>query len=227
MNFVPLYIIGIVLIGYILIETVFIYKRAYKRGLELGITKTQLNETTRSSVIFSIVPSIPILIGLITMIPLFGDVVIPWIRLSVIGSVSYETYAATAIKGAVGLSSLTENLQVYSTAIWTMTISILSGMIILIFFYKKYTTQLESIKKRDKRWSELLIAAMFMGLVGTIGAQQITIGRYNTLALFISVCIMAVIGGLSLKFKWLEEFALPVSMLGTLVILYFIIGGVR
>lgn len=227
MNFVPLYIIGIVLIGYILIETVFIYKRAYKRGLELGITKTQLNETTRSSVIFSIVPSIPILIGLITMIPLFGDVVIPWIRLSVIGSVSYETYAATAIKGAVGLSSLTENLQVYTTAIWTMTISILSGMIILIFFYKKYTTQLESIKKRDKRWSELLIAAMFMGLVGTIGAQQITIGGYNTLALFISVCIMAVIGGLSLKFKWLEEFALPVSMLGTLVILYFIIGGVR
>lgn len=227
MNFVPLYIIGIVLIGYILIETVFIYKRAYKRGLELGITKTQLNETTRSSVIFSIVPSIPILIGLITMIPLFGDVVIPWIRLTVIGSVSYETYAATAIKGAVGLSSLTENLQVYSTAIWTMTISILSGMIILIFFYKKYTTQLESIKKRDKRWSELLIAAMFMGLVGTIGAQQITIGGYNTLALFISVCIMAVIGGLSLKFKWLEEFALPVSMLGTLVILYFIIGGVR
>lgn len=227
MNFVPLYIIGIVLIGYILIETVFIYKRAYKRGLELGITKTQLNETTRSSVIFSIVPSIPILIGLITMIPLFGDVVIPWIRLSVIGSVSYETYAATAIKGAVGLSSLTENLQVYSTVIWTMTISILSGMIILIFFYKKYTTQLESIKKRDKRWSELLIAAMFMGLVGTIGAQQITIGGYNTLALFISVCIMAVIGGLSLKFKWLEEFALPVSMLGTLVILYFIIGGVR
>lgn len=226
MNFVPIYIIGIILISYILVETVLIYKKAYKRGLELGITQTQLNETTRSSVIFSVVPSIPILIGLITMIPLFGDVVIPWIRLSVIGSVSYETYAATAIKNAVGVSSLTENLQVYSTAIWTMTISILSGMIILIFFYKKYTTQLESIKKRDKRWSELLIAAMFMGLVGTIGAQQITMGGYNTLALFISVGFMAIMGGLSLKFKWIEEFALPVSMLGTLVVLYFIIGGV-
>ncbi len=226
MNFFPLYIIGAILISYVLFESVVIYRKAYKRGLELGMTKTQLNETTRSSAIFSIVPSIPILIGLITMIPLFGDVVIPWIRLSVIGSVSYETYAATAIKNAVGVSSLTENLQVYSTAIWTMTVSILSGMIILIFFYKKYTTQLESIKKRDKRWSELLIAAMFMGLVGTIGAQQITIGGYNTIALFISVGIMAIIGGLSLKFKWLEEFALPVSMLGTLVILYFLMGGV-
>ena len=224
MNFFPLYIIGAILISYVLFESVVIYRKAYKRGLELGMTKTQLNETTRSSAIFSIVPSLPILIGLVTMIPLFGNVVIPWIRLSVIGSVSYETYAASQIKQAAGLASLTENLQVYSTAIWTMTLSILSGMIILIFFYKQYTNKLEAIKIKNPRWSELLIAALFMGLVGTIGAQQITMGGYNALALFISIAIMAVLALISRKFKWMEEFALPVSMLGTLIVLYFIMG---
>ena len=224
MNFFPLYIIGAILISYVLFESVVIYRKAYKRGLELGMTKTQLNETTRSSVIFSIVPSLPILIGLVTMIPLFGNVVIPWIRLSVIGSVSYETYAASQIKQAAGVASLTENLQVYSTAIWTMTLSILSGMIILIFFYKQYTNKLEAIKIKNPRWSELLIAALFMGLVGTIGAQQITMGGYNALALFISIAIMAVLALISRKFKWMEEFALPVSMLGTLIVLYFIMG---
>lgn len=224
MNFFPLYIIGAILISYVLFESVVIYRKAYKRGLELGMTKTQLNETTRSSAIFSIVPSLPILIGLVTMIPLFGNVVIPWIRLSVIGSVSYETYAASQIKQAAGVASLTENLQVYSTAIWTMTLSILSGMIILIFFYKQYTNKLEAIKIKNPRWSELLIAALFMGLVGTIGAQQITMGGYNALALFISIAIMAVLALISRKFKWMEEFALPVSMLGTLIVLYFIMG---
>lgn len=224
MNFFPLYIIGAILISYVLFESVIIYRKAYKRGLELGMTKTQLNETTRSSAIFSIVPSLPILIGLVTMIPLFGNVVIPWIRLSVIGSVSYETYAASQIKQAAGVASLTENLQVYSTAIWTMTLSILSGMIILIFFYKQYTNKLEAIKIKNPRWSELLIAALFMGLVGTIGAQQITMGGYNALALFISIAIMAVLALISRKFKWMEEFALPVSMLGTLIALYFIMG---
>ena len=224
MNFFPLYIIGAILISYVLFESVVIYRKAYKRGLELGMTKTQLNETTRSSAIFSIVPSLPILIGLVTMIPLFGNVVIPWIRLSVIGSVSYETYAASQIKQAAGVASLTENLQVYSTAIWTMTLSILSGMIILIFFYKQYTNKLEAIKIKNPRWSELLIAALFMGLVGTIGAQQITMGGYNSLALFISIAIMAVLALISRKFKWMEEFALPVSMLGTLIALYFIMG---
>ena len=224
MNFFPLYIIGAILISYVLFESVVIYRKAYKRGLELGMTKTQLNETTRSSAIFSIVPSLPILIGLVTMIPLFGNVVIPWIRLSVIGSVSYETYAASQIKQAAGVASLTENLQVYSTAIWTMTLSIMSGMIILIFFYKQYTNKLEAIKIKNPRWSELLIAALFMGLVGTIGAQQITMGGYNALALFISIAIMAVLALISRKFKWMEEFALPVSMLGTLIALYFIMG---
>ena len=224
MNFFPLYIIGAILISYVLFESVVIYRKAYKRGIELGMTKTQLNETTRSSAIFSIVPSLPILIGLVTMIPLFGNVVIPWIRLSVIGSVSYETYAASQIKQAAGVASLTENLQVYSTAIWTMTLSILSGMIILIFFYKQYTNKLEAIKIKNPRWSELLIAALFMGLVGTIGAQQITMGGYNALALFISIAIMAVLALISRKFKWMEEFALPVSMLGTLIVLYFIMG---
>ena len=224
MNFLPLYILGAILISYVLFESVVIYRKAYQRGLELGMSKTQLNETTRSSAIFSIVPSLPILIGLVTMIPLFGNVVIPWIRLSVIGSVSYETYAASQIKLAAGVSSLTENLQVYSTAIWTMTLSILSGMIILIFFYKQYTNKLEAIKRKNQRWSELLIAALFMGLVGTIGAQQMTMGGYNAMALFISIAIMAVLALISRKFKWMEEFALPVSMLGTLIALYFIMG---
>lgn len=224
MNFFPLYIIGAILISYVLFESFAIYRKAYQRGLEIGMSKTQLNETTRSSAIFSIVPSLPILIGLVTMVPLFGNVVIPWIRLSVIGSVSYETYAASQIKQAAGVASLTENLQVYSTAIWTMTLSILSGMIILIFFYKRYTDKLEAIKQKNQRWSELLIAALFMGLVGTIGAQQITMGGYNAMALFISIGIMAIIGLISRKFKWMEEFALPVSMLGTLILLYFIIG---
>jgi len=223
MNFLPIYLIGAILIGYVLIQSVVFYRKAYKRGLEMGITRHQLSETTRSSAIFSIVPSIPILIGLVAMIPLFGDAAIPWIRLSVLGSVSYETYAALAVKNAAGVVTLLENMSVYSAAIWTMTVSIMSGMLVLIFHYQSYTKKLDEIRKKDSRWATLLIAALFMGLVGTIGAQQIVLGSYNLIALLVSMAIMGVLGGLSFKFKWLEEFALPVSILGTLTILYFIV----
>jgi len=226
MNFLPMYLIGALLIGYVLFQSIVFYKKAYQRGLEMGITKHQLRETTRSSAIFSIVPSIPILIGLVAMIPLFGDASIPWIRLSVLGSVSYETYAAVAVKEAAQVTTLLENMSVYSSAIWTMTISIMSGLLVLIFNYKAYTKKLAEIRKKDSRWATILIAALFMGLVGTIGAQQVVLGSYNLIALLISMAIMAILGGLSFKFKWLEEFALPVSIIGTLTILYFIVPKV-
>jgi hypothetical protein len=225
MNLLALYVLGIILVVYVLFESIVFYQKAYQRGLEIGMSKTQLKESTRLSVIVSIIPSIPILIGLVTMIPLFGDVVIPWIRLSVVGSVSYETYAAVAIKNASNISSLTENLAVYATALWTMTVSIMSGAIILLFFFKPYQAKLQSIRDKNEAWSKVLIAALFMGLVGTIGAQQITLGGNHRLALFISAGIMAILGTLSLKAKWLEEFALPISILGTLLAMYFILGG--
>lgn len=224
MNFTVLYVIGVALISFVFYEAYGFYRRAYQRGLEIGMSETQLKDTTRMSVVFSIVPSIPILIGLVTMIPLFGDVVIPWIRLSVVGSVSYETYAALAIKNAANIVSLTDDLKVYSTAIWTMTVSIMSGAVILLFFYRSYQSKLAAIREKNEAWSNILISAMFMGLVGTIGAQQLTMGGYNTVALFISMGIMGVLGSISLKVKWVQEFALPISILGTLVAMYFTIG---
>ena len=224
MNLTSLYVIGIILITYVLFESVLFYKKAYEKGLELGITKRQLMESTRFSLIFSLVPSIPILIGLVTMIPLFGDVIVPWIRLSVVGSVSYETYAALAIKNGAQVSTLFEDLQVYSTALWTMTVSIMSGAVILLFFYRSYQNKLTTIREKDASWSKVLIAAMFMGLVSTIGAQQITIGGYNTIALLMSMTIMAIFGVFSLKFKWLEEFALPLTILLTLLAMYWLLG---
>lgn len=224
MNLTSLYVIGIILITYVLFESVLFYKKAYEKGLELGITKRQLMESTRFSLVFSLVPSIPILIGLVTMIPLFGDVIVPWIRLSVVGSVSYETYAALAIKNGAQVSTLFEDLQVYSTALWTMTVSIMSGAVILLFFYRSYQNKLTTIREKDASWSKVLIAAMFMGLVSTIGAQQITIGGYNAIALLMSMAIMAFFGVFSLKFKWLEEFALPLTILLTLLAMYWLLG---
>lgn len=105
-----------------------------------------------------------------------------------------------------------------------MTVSIMSGAVILLFFYRSYQNKLTSIREKDASWSKVLIAAMFMGLVSTIGAQQITIGGYNTIALLMSMAIMAIFGVFSLKFKWLEEFALPLTILLTLLAMYWLLG---
>ncbi|PKM64748.1 MAG: hypothetical protein CVU96_01310 [Firmicutes bacterium HGW-Firmicutes-20] len=163
MDSIILYVIGAVMICFVLFQSLYFLKKAYDRGLEIGLSEHQLKEIIRSSAFFSVVPSVPILIGLITLIPIFGSVVIPWIRLSVLGSVSYESYAANAIRNAAGVDSLFSDPIAFSTAVWTMTISIMAGLVTLILFYRKYEKKLTEVRKKDSRWSELLIAALFMG----------------------------------------------------------------
>ena len=60
-------------------------KKAYDHCLELGITRKELSNVIKSSLIFSVVPSLSIVVGLFVLIAVLGSVW-AWWRLSVIGS---------------------------------------------------------------------------------------------------------------------------------------------
>ena len=85
-------LLALVSIGliYILGFSLVYLKKAYSRCLEMGITKEELKKVIKSSVVFSIVPSLSIVVGLFALISVLG-VVWSWWRLFVIGSLSYES----------------------------------------------------------------------------------------------------------------------------------------
>ena len=60
---------------------------------ELGIKTETLRKTVSSSAIFTIAPAVAILIGVVALSKSLG-LALPWLRLSVIGSITYETVAA-------------------------------------------------------------------------------------------------------------------------------------
>ena len=84
----PLLLI-LVIVGllYIVGFSLVYLKKAYKRCLELGISKEEIQNVMKSSVFFSIVPSLSIVVGLFALISILGTVW-SWRRLSVIGSLS-------------------------------------------------------------------------------------------------------------------------------------------
>ena len=91
-----LYIVGL--------SAVFL-RKSWRRCLKLGISREKLRSVARSSAVFTVVPSISIVIGLFTLSTVLG-VPWPWYRLSVVGSVSYELLAAAGILYIVGLSAV-------------------------------------------------------------------------------------------------------------------------
>jgi hypothetical protein len=98
MNFDPnsgfLYLVAVIVILFILAQSVFFLIRAYKRGKEIGMDVKKLRKTITSSAIFTVAPAVSILLGVLTLSKFLG-LPLPWIRLSVIGAITYELPAAT------------------------------------------------------------------------------------------------------------------------------------
>ena len=82
-----LYILVAVGLLYIIGFAALFLKKSFNRCVELGMEKAAVINVIKSSVVYSIVPSIAIVIGFFSLTTVLG-IPWPWWRLSVIGSVS-------------------------------------------------------------------------------------------------------------------------------------------
>ena len=89
------------IIALVVAQSVFFLARAVKRAKELGIAKDTVKKTVTSAAVFTIAPAVAVLVGVVALSKSLG-VALPWLRLSVIGSITYETVAAGNALEAAG-----------------------------------------------------------------------------------------------------------------------------
>lgn len=221
-----LYVMVGVLIAAVLAQSVYFLVRAWKRAVELGISKSILKKTVSSSAVFTIAPAVAILVGVVSLSQSLG-VALPWLRLSIIGSLTYETVAAgTALEElGLGLETQLTNASDYVTVLWVMTLGILIGLIIVPLLTKKIQGGMVKLGNMDKKWSEILNNAMFLGMISaflgyvfcdvSLAFRGDTSGVIPVCVMAVSAVVMALCGGLSIKLKvrWLTDYALPISLI--------------
>lgn len=222
-------IVAIIIIA-VMAQAVFFMAKALKRAKEINMPKEKIRKTIISSAVFTIAPSIAIIISVISLSQSLG-IPLPWLRLSVIGSMSYEIVAAKNALGGMGISEeLFENLasnitaEQFVTVAFVMTISILAGIILAPIIGKKLQKGLISLEKRDKAWSAIFSDSLFMGMIAAFlglvfcdfGGVFVgdTSGLIPVFIFFSSALVMALCGLLIKITKWsfLNDYALPVSM---------------
>lgn len=218
------FVMGGLIVAVIIFMALFFLLRAIKRAKEIGMDMSKVKTAIKTSAVFSIVPSIPIVIGVGIMMSYLG-LAIPWIRLTVIGALQYELIAMDQA-GLTTAPFITD--QMVATALTVMTISIMSGPIFNIFAYKKYSGKLADLEVKNKRLldnitgsllggiiaglaSYIIVSAFFIGSKSEGGAN----GYITLITLFISMCTMALFGLIIKKFKvkWLENYALPITII--------------
>ncbi len=221
-----LFVFAAVIIIAVLGQSFYFLFRACMRAKELGMDKSKIRKTITSAAIFTIAPAVSILVGVLVLSKKLG-VALPWLRLSIIGSLSYETVAAeTTIEqlGVEGTEAITASGFV--TVLWVMTLGIILGLALVPILAKRIQKGIKKMEKKDNRWGEIFNNAMFLGMIsaflGYVFCDVSTIFSGETYGL-IPVCVMAVsalimvaCGLLSKKLgvRWLTDYALPFSLIG-------------
>src|SRR5690625_5909705 len=77
-----LFILCALTIGVVAIQSIFFIFVAWRRGKEVGLTKKVMRRTVTNSAIFSVVPSLPIIVMMLELSQALGRY-FPWLRLSV------------------------------------------------------------------------------------------------------------------------------------------------
>ena len=221
-----LFLLSGIIVAAVLAQSVYFLVKAWRRGLAIGMSRDKLKRVAITAGVFTVAPAVAIVISVITLAKDLG-VPLPWLRLSVVGSMSYETIAATNAESAMGLtfgqvSALTASQ--YVTIASVMTVSIMVGIWLVPVVGKKLQNGMISLENRDKKWSDIFSASMFIGMISAFvgyvfcdfsGVFQGNMsGLIPVLVMLVSALVMCLAGLLvkTLKWRWISDYALPISL---------------
>ena len=169
--------IALGVIVFVLAQSIFFLVKSWKRAKELGISKDTLKNTAITSALFTVAPAISILATVLVLANALG-LVLPWIRLTVIGNLAYETTAAqTALDfwGAT-INSAVGDKQQFATIAWAMTLGSIAPLILVPFLCKKLQKKVGDVVNKNensKKLGDAISAAAFIGIVFAFVAREI------------------------------------------------------
>lgn len=205
-------------LGYIMAFSVVYLLKARKRALEMGITKKEINDIIKSSLIFSVVPSLSIVIGLVALAASLGTIW-AWWRLSVIGSLSFETQIASSLAPVLGYANTTELMnnatgEQFGVVMILMSVGMLSGFLILIPFGKKLMTSVDKTKGGNG-WSNVLSGCFMLTLLAVYVPVLLISDTIQALVMITGLIVAIVMGIVAKKpgWTWVNNFIMAGSMI--------------
>lgn len=220
------------IVAFVAVVCVVFMVRAWRAGIALGMDRAKMRRVITASVTFSALPSVGILLGVIALSGSLGTPW-PWLRLSVVGALHYETQVAQTAAEQVGMSSLSAAEMTpgaFTTIALLMSACIMWGMVLSILFSKRYLGRLSGGGGQGGAgagFGDRAMTAMFIGLIcayvgSYIGTLVSGEGRFAFAGDWTPLAVaglsgLAMAGCLYLSEKkgmaWLESFAIAGSML--------------
>ena len=221
-----LFVLVGIIVAFVLAQSAFFLWRAVDRAREIGLPQETIRKTISAAAVFTVAPAVAILVGVISLSKSLG-IALPWLRLSVVGSLTYETVAAGTSLTELGLDTNTPipTASDYVTVAAVMTVGIMVGLVLVPLLTKRIQGGMMKLGAKDHRWADIFNNAMFLGMISAFlgyvfsDVMNVTHGDFSglipVLVMLTSAVVMVICGVAAMRTKkrWIQDYALPISML--------------
>ena len=220
-NSIPMWLACGSAVMVVLIQALVFAKHAYGAGKQIGLTEKQMKGAIKSSAITSIGPSIVILSGMLSLLITVGGPM-AWMRLSLIGSVMFESIAAGFGTSAVGVQLGADPLTplALDMAVWTMILGSIGWVIFATFSASRMDVVQKKLSGGDPAKLAAISAAAIIGAFSAMSSSHLVKLNKNSLSCVLGAVIMGVLITIGDKknIKWLKEWNLTIAILGAMII---------
>lgn len=212
----------------IIVQSVIYMKAARRAAPAVGMTPRELRTSFRTGAVAAVGPSLAVALVAIALLALFGTPA-TLVRIGLIGSVSYETGAASIAAGTTGaeLGGDGYTQAVFAVVFVAMSLGGAMWMIATLILTPLLQRGEHRLAKINPAIMTVVPAAALLAAFISIGLAEVPKSAVHAVTLAASALVMGIclvlarIPGL----RWLREWGLGIAILGGLVIAYFAAAG--
>lgn len=236
-NSLPMWIACGIPVAFVVLQSALFARGAYGAGKKIGLTEKQMKKAIKSSAVTSIGPSIVVLSSMLSLLVTVGAPV-GWMRLSMIGSVMFESIAAGLGTSAVGVTLGTDVMtnEALGMAVWTMILCSIGWVLFGTFSANKMDKIEHKLSKGNTGTLTAIASAAIIGVFSAMVASHLSkpiysmiqkadksvmAGAYkNAFACILGAVIMYVLTTVANKknIGWLKEWSLTITILSAMII---------
>ena len=198
---------------------VIFLSKAVKEAGQVGLTRRDVKELASTAAVSCVLPAVSTILFLILLTPMLGRF-FSWFRLSVLGSGTYEAFAADAAAKAMGYISMPDpsvTKDSFVTIMWTMSLGISSALFTNLLVFPSYYKGLQRLTTRKEGFgrhagNSLMMAMMVVLLLPRAMDFHNPIGMLTTI---FSAAVVLLFNYLGRTPRWhlLKDYAFSLSML--------------
>ena len=220
-NSIPMWLACALPVAFVILQAVLFARGAYKSGKKLGLNDKQMKKAMKSSAVTSIGPSIVVLSAMLSLLVSVGGP-IGWMRLSMIGSVMFESIAAGFDTASVGVQLGADTLTplALDMAVWTMILGSIGWIIFATISASRMDKVQHKISGGDPAKLMAISSAAIIGAFSSMSSSHLIKLNKNSVACVLGAVFMAILLTISEKknIKWLKEWNLTISILAAMII---------